>query len=535
MKAKKWPVAGMDIDEKSVDGVLIKVFASRPHSLHTLLQETVSAYPEKEALVCGDERLTYQEFGRRVDRVSSTLQGICGLEKGDRAALLFTNTLEFCICYFAVTQIGAICQPLNYRLSEKEMLYQLTDTGAKVLILEDAYRKLIQSILPELKDLEHVFVTGGEVPQGFSAYDELENTASHGFEAVSIDEEDIASIMYTSGTTGRPKGAMLSHRNLICNAISFACIAEVGPDTKQIILTPLFHASALHSQLITSVLKGGNCVIMKEFKTRESLDLMAEEKVNLVVAVPTMYWFWVNEPDLQKYDLSSVEYTISGAAPAAPELIKRLSIEFPSSKFINAGGQTESTSCTFALPPADALRKAGSIGWATPPNDIIVVTPRGEECDYNESGELWFKGPAIARGYWNNPEGTQETFTDGWVHTGDLGKVDEEGYLYLLDRKKDMIIRGGENIYCIEVENALYAHPKVLEAAVVGVPDKIFGEQVKAVLVLKPGETATEDEIREFCMNEVADYKVPKYLEFREMLPRNPGGKVVKSLLRKAT
>jgi len=532
MKAKSWPTAGLNITEKIIDGVPIQVYADRPLSLREVLRSAVSKAPNKVALIYQNQQLTYRDFGQRIDRVSTALQKLCGVQKGDRVAILFTNTIEFCVCYFAITQIGAVCLPVNYRLSSQEMDYQLKDTGAEVLIFEEIYWDRVQPILGQIPQLKHVFIRGAKIPAGVRNYEDLEGWGQTSFAEAPINEEDLASIMYTSGTTGRPKGAMICHRNLICNAITASYIMNVTPETKQIILTPLFHASALHTQLMSSVIKVGTSVIMKEFKTKESLELMAKEKVTLVIGVPTMYWFWSTHPDFDQYDLSSIEYTISGAAPAAPELIKLLAEKFPRSKFINAGGQTESTSFTFALHPSDALKKLGSIGWAAPCNEIIVVDEKGNEKPLNESGELWFKGPAVCKGYWNNPEGTRETFTNGWLHTGDIGKVDEDGYLYLLDRKKDMIIRGGENIYCIEVENVLYSHPKVLEAAVVGVPDKIFGEQVKAVLVLKPGEVSTEEEIREFCLKHLADYKVPKYVQFVEALPRNPGGKVMKSLLR---
>jgi len=532
MKVKAWSTENIKISEKIIDGTPIKVFDDRPRSLGEVLSTTAARYPDNEAIVYLNERLTYRVFAQRVDTVSAALQDLCNIRKGDRVALLFTNTLEFCICFFAVTRIGAICQPMNYRLTGDEMKYQLNDTEAKVLIMEEIYLDVIQKVLPGLDHMKDVFVTGSEVPDGFRSYGELERHSNAAPGKIAVDEEDIASIVYTSGTTGRPKGAIICHRNLICNSISFSCIAQVTSRTKQMVLTPLFHASALHSQLITSVLQGGTCVIMKEFKTKESLALMASEKINLVVAVPTMYWFWINDPDLKKFDLTSIECALSGAAPAAPELIKRISEEFPLARFINAGGQTESTSCTFALPPEDALAKAGSIGWATPPNEIMVVNWDGKECELDETGELWFRGPAVCKGYWKNPQATRDTFTDGWVHTGDVGKVDADGYLYLLDRMKDMIIRGGENIYCIEVENVLCSHPKVLEAAVVGVPDKIYGEQVKAALVLKPGEKVDDADIREFCSKHLADYKVPKFIQVIDMLPRNAGGKVIKARLR---
>jgi long-chain acyl-CoA synthetase len=531
MIVKGWPTTGLNITEKIIDGIPIKVYADRLPSLREVLQRAVSTAPDKTALSFQGYNMTYREFGERAARVSGALQRLCGIGKGDRVALLFSNTLEFCICYFAVTQIGAVCLPVNYRLSSEEMAYQLQDTGARVLVFEDIYRETVLPILPRLEKIEKVFMTGLEVPDGLSRYRELEAGEAR-FEEVPIDEEDLASIMYTSGTTGRPKGAMICHRNLICNGMTAANVMKVVPETRQMILTPLFHASALHSQLISLVLTASSGVVMKEFKTKESLELMDREKITILVAVPTMYWFWVTYPEFDRYDLSSIELTISGAAPAAPELIKLMAEKFPRSRFINGGGQTESTSFTFALPPEAALTKLGSVGWAAPCNEIIVVNDQGQEQPVNEMGELWFKGPAVCKGYWNKPEQTKETITNGWLHTGDVGKVDEDGFLYLLDRKKDMIIRGGENIYCIEVENALYSHPKVLEAAVVGVPDKMFGEQVKAVLVLKPGETATAEEIREFCFKHLADYKVPKFVTFMEALPRNPGGKVVKAKLR---
>ena len=241
-----------------------------------------------------------------------SLQNFCGVKKGDRVALLFSNTLEFCICYFAIVQIGAVCLPLNYRLSGQEMEYQLKDTEPRVLIFEDIYRETVLPILPALDKLEKMFITGQDIPEGLYGYNELEKGSETHFQEVPIDEEDLASIMYTSGTTGRPKGVMLCHRNLICNGMIAAHIMQVTPKTKQMILTPLFHASALHSQFISSILMVGTSVIMKEFKTKDSLELMARERVTLLIAVPTMYWFWVTYPEIDHYHLASIELTLSG-------------------------------------------------------------------------------------------------------------------------------------------------------------------------------------------------------------------------------
>ena len=532
MKAGSWSEEGLNIISKTIGDTQINVYSDRPLSLGEMLQRTAAQYPDRTALIYDQNSITYGEFSSLANKLSSALQLQHDVQKGDRVAILFTNTIEFCVCFFAVAQIGAICQPLNYRLSPDEMVYQLNDTGASALIFESIYMDQINRFRDRLDSLKKLFIAGDATDKNIPDINELMEWKGKDYLPVEIDEEDVAAIMYTSGTTGKPKGAMLCHRNLICNAMSAAYVMEIESDTKQLILTPLFHASALYSQLMTSVLKGGTIVIMKAFKTRESLELMAREKVNLVIAVPTMYWFWANLEDFDQYDFSSLKYTISGAAPAAPELIKRLSVMFPNSKFINAGGMTEAGSFTFALPPKAALKKLGSIGWSTPCMEIKVARENGEPAVANETGEFLYKGASVFKGYWNMPEATEASFTDGWFHTGDLGKFDDDGYLYIMDRKKDMIIRGGENIYCVELENALYAHPKILEAAVCGVPDKIFGEKVKAVIVPKAGVELTEEEVKSFCKEHLADYKVPEFYAFVKELPRTPTGKVIKSKLK---
>jgi acyl-CoA synthetase (AMP-forming)/AMP-acid ligase II len=279
---------------------------------------------------------------------------------------------------------------------------------------------------------------------------------------------------------------------------------------------------------------GGKSVIMKTFKVDEAMAIIEKESITSVVAVPTIYWLMLVSPSFKKYNLTSLRTICYGGAAASPELIVQLSKEFPKAKLINAGGLTEGTSGQYALPAEDGLRKAGAVGLPMPCTELRVVGEHGEDLPPGQVGEMILKGPGICKGYWKKPEATAKSFKDGWLYTGDLAKIDEEGYVWLVDRKTDMIIRGGENIYSIEVENILYFHPKVLEAAVVGVPDKIFGEEVKAFLYLKEGESADEEEIRDHCRKYLADYKVPKYIEFlKEPLPRNPGGKVIKAALRK--
>jgi len=531
MRVKNWPTDEMEMEEAIVGGIKMRINRHRPRSLREILRRTATRYPEKEAVIFEELRLTYKEICSRIDRVSAGLLSR-GFKKKDRIGLLFSNTIEFVYSYFAICQMGAIAVPLNYRLSPEELAYQLGNTGAKGLILEEEYWPAFHPVRDRLNELKSVFLVGDVEGKEVSPFFDLLDHEGDKFPEPHLDEEDIASIMFTSGTTGRPKGVMLSHRNLITNAINSAQTIPMSHDTKRLIIMPLFHAAALHCQLIPTFLLGSTAVILKKYGTKASLEIMVREKINFVMGVPTVFWFWVTYPELDQYDLSGIESLSTGGAPSPPELIIELFNKFPNAKFSNAGGMTESTSTTFALPPELALTKLGSVGLAVPTMDIRTVDEKGRDVGVNEAGELWYKGPAVCMGYWNNEKAWSETFTDGWLHSGDIGKVDEDGFLWLLDRAKDMIIRGGENIYCIEVENALYRNPKISEAAVVGVPDRIFGEKVKAFLVLREGEEATAEEIQDFCSSHLADYKIPEFIEFVGELPRNPSGKVEKKKLR---
>jgi long-chain acyl-CoA synthetase len=531
MWVKDWPAEGMDIEEATIGGVRMRINADRPRSLREVLRKVSALYPDKEAVIYEELRLTYKEIFSRINRISAALLKM-GFEKGDRIGLLFSNTIEFVYSYFAICQMGAIAVPLNYRLSSEELEYQLSNTEAKGLILEEGYWTTFAPIRDKLRELDWVFLVGDVERKGVRSFSKLIQWGEETFPEPDINEEDIASIMFTSGTTGRPKGVMLSHRNLITNGMNASHAMLMNHDSKQLIITPFFHASALHAQLIPNVLLGSTAVILKRYSTKASLEIMANEKINFLVAVPTIYWFWVTYTELHKFDLSSMKVAITGGAPASTELITRFYREFPNTKFINAGGMTECTSGAWGVPAEFMFKKLGSVGFAFPCVDVRTVSEDGRDVGVNEPGDLWYRGPAVCMGYWNNEKAWAESFSDGWLHSGDIGKVDEDGFLWLLDRAKDMIIRAGENIYCIEVENALYQDPKIAEAAVVGVPDKIFGEKVKAFLVLHEGEKATAEEIREFCLTRLADYKVPEYIEFVSELPRNPSGKVEKQKLR---
>jgi len=478
-------------------------------------------------------RWSYWELSQRVNRAAFSLRERYGIHKGDRVAVVLNNCPEFVVLYLAVTSVGGVFVPLNARLKSQELLPQILKAKPRVLVAgEDTWGEL-EPILGQLRGVERIFTQGAHGPATEPLEALTEGTEAPQFPLAQLQEEDLSSIIFTSGTTGTPKGVMITHRNVVNTAQACAKVFGSTSWDVDLIMVPLFHVTGLHTQLCKSLYLGSTTVLMREFKAHKALELIERERVTLSISVPTIYWLMLLCPDFPRRDLGSFRTIVYGGAPCPPELIVRLQEAFPGASLINAGGLTEGTSLQYALPPQDALRKAGSVGFPTPCTEAMIVDETGLQLGPGEVGELLLKGAGIARGYWEDPLETAKTFKGGWLHTGDLARVDQEGYLWLMDRKKDMIIRAGENIYSVEVENVLYAFPKTLEAAVVGVPDAIFGEQVKAYVVLKQGELATEGEIRDFCSRHLADYKVPRFVEIlREPLPRNPGGKVRKDLLR---
>ena len=525
------------IETKTVFGRQVKVFADRPHTINEMLETTVSRFPDKEAVIDGNVRLTYRELQKKVETVAANLSKSFQIEKGDRIALLLQNCLEFVLLVFASAKLGAIIVPLNTRLQEKELAFMLGHSGSKLLITDKDSQQKISSLLrhEELETLEHVLLKDADSLQSLGdrwlPYRLLEEPNQ--LDAFpKNDEEDPLFIMYTSGTTGVPKGAIGSHIGVIHSAMNYKMVMETNHHAKTLIAVPLFHVTGLIGQLMHMVLIGGTNVLMSRYQTEPFIRTIVKEKITSLFNVPTIYVMMMSHPLFHQYEYPYVKTIAYGGAPMPNETIRQLRKYFPNAVLHNAYGATETSSPTTIMPRKYPDSKIDSVGLPVPVADVKVVNEQMEECPVNEAGELLIKGPMVVEGYWNNPEANRSSFVDGYWKSGDMARIDEDGYVYIMDRKKDMINRGGEKIFSVEVENALYNHPAVLEAAVVGIPDPIFGEQVKAFVVMKEDMNVSEEEIKTFLAERLADYKVPKEVEFIRELPRNPGGKVMKGQLK---
>ena len=523
-----------------------------------LLENTYKQFPNNEAIIFYDKKMTYAELYQSALWFAGALQEL-GVKKGDRVALLLPNCPAYPIAYYAIAKIGGIVAQFNPLYTERELEKLIEDSGAKVAITLDvlAYkfnelaaskkidaliiaklRKFLPFPLNLLAPLKTLKEPKFKAPSGFPVYDFSSMIAKRLLpKPVEIDpKEDVAVFQYTGGTTGLAKAAMLTHSNVVCNTIqtaSWAYMAERGKEVVMCVL-PFFHVYGMTVGMNVGIFLGGKLVLEPRFEVERVVKLIEKYRVTLFPGVPTIYVAinkYVSESS-KKVDLSSVKFCLSGGAPLPVEVAERFE-ELTGGKLREGYGLSESSPVTHANLP-DAPPRKGSIGIPIPDTLAKVVDPAtGEELPVGEPGELCIKGPQVMKGYWNRPEETKAALDeDGWLHTGDIAYMDEDGYFYIVDRKKDMIIAGGYNIYPREVEEVLYQHPKVLECAVIGVPDEYRGETVKAFIVLKPGEVATEQEIIEFCKKNLAAYKVPKLVEFVEELPKSAVGKVLRRILR---
>ena len=508
------------------------------------LKKALDLYPEKIAVIDGQHKYTYHQIGERVAGLARFFQNR-GIQPEDRISILEVNSYAFLETYYAAAGIGAILNPLNYRLAAREVAYILKDAGSRWLIAATRFADVVRGALQEDLPLDGILWIG-QTPQVSGRiqsqnYEDAVSAHAGILQTESIDESRVAHLYYTSGTTGRPKGVMLTHKNVCSHALM--TISELKLEDTDVWghVAPMFHlADAWATFAVTWV--GGRHVMIGQFEAETVMAAIEKQQITLSNLIPTMLNLMIKHPRVTEYDFSSLRQILSGGAPIAPELVKSI-METLGCDYIQTYGMTETSPyLTFsilkdhlkALPPDAQLKYKSKTGRPAIGVELKVVDEQGVPiaADEQQVGEIWVQGDTITPGYWNQPEETARAFTGGWLRTGDLATLDAEGYVNIVDRKKDMIVTGGENVYSTEVENVLYMHPKILEAAVFGVPDDRWGETVNAAVVLKAGETASEDEIISFCKEHQASYKAPKAIHFLDELPKTGSGKIYKKGLR---
>ncbi|BCJ85477.1 class I adenylate-forming enzyme family protein [Effusibacillus dendaii] len=520
------------IAEETVNGVRLKVYKNRPHTLCETLKNSARRFPDKIALVHGDQRITYAELQQQVYNMAYQLIHQYGVQKGDRVALLLMNGIPFVVGLYAALQIGAIAVPLNTKLKTQELEYMLQNSGAKLLITNEEWWPNVLPIIDQIP-AERIFVTSEHPPQGALPYSQLVAENAPFLVEEALHEHDPALIMYTSGTTGRPKGAVNTHFNLIHSAINYELCYGLSSDDSTVVAVPLFHITGLAGQLVPFIYLGGKIALMPMFKADQFLQILQDEQITHVIAAPTVYVMTLMQPDYKQYNTENFRVGGFGGAPMPAETVKALMDWNPNLELHNTYGLTETTSPATVMPHQYQLEKISSVGIPVPVAEAKIVDPVSrEQLNPGEVGELVLKGPMVVPYYWQNEEATQKAMVDGWFATGDLAAMDPEGFVYVMDRIKDMINRGGEKVYSVEVEDVIYSNPNVMEAAVVGVPDSVYGEVVKACVVPRPGASLSAEEIKQWVAERLAKYKVPVYVEIMDLLPRNPNGKVLKTELR---
>jgi fatty-acyl-CoA synthase len=497
-----------------------------------VLKQNAESFPDKECLIGLGKRFTYRQLDQRVDSLAQGLMDL-GLGKGDIVAVLLYNCCEYMEITFAVNRIGAVWLPLNFRLAGEEFHYILENAGAKGLITEPEFVPVISSIRKDLPELKHYFLLGTDVPKGWIDYDQLVD-ANRGScpSPADVEMDDLHRLMYTSGTTAHPKGVMITYGNLYWKNFAHILYFKLTEADRTLVVGPFYHVGGMDLPGTGTLHAGGSLVILRRFDPVEVLQAIDQERVTNLWLSPAMTIMLFQEPTFDQYDVSSVRFVIDGGEKMPVTLIKQFTERFPNAWFADAYGLTETVSGDTFLAKDKMVDKIGSVGKPCPHLLVRVVDESGQDVPPNGMGEIVLKGPKVFKAYWKNPEATAAAIKEGWFHTGDIGTLDEDGFLYIMDRKKDIIISGGENIASPEVERVIYELPAVLETAVVGIPHPKWTEVPKAYVALKPGASLTAEEVVAHCTKKLAKFKVPKEVEFIEQLPRNPSGKVLKRELR---
>lgn len=497
-----------------------------------VLEGNVEKFPDKEAVIFEGRRLTYKQLGERVDGLAQGLRQL-GLKRGDIVAILLLNCSEYLEVTFAVNKLGGVWLPMNYRLAGPEVTYILNHSEAKMLISEKEFELLIQGIRKDIPGVQKFIGVGKEVPAGWESYDGLvERNKGVNVPHALVELDDLHRLMYTSGTTAHPKGVMITYGNLYWKNIGHIIMFDIKPEDKTLVVGPLYHVGGMDLTATGTLNAGGSVVILRRFDSLPVLQAIQKERPTNAWFAPTMVNALFQEPTFDRYDVSSIRFIIDGGEKMPMPLITQTKKKFPKAWFADAYGLTETVSGDTFLAKDQMIAKIGSVGKPVFQLRVRIVDDEDRDVPPNTLGEIVLRGPKVFKGYWKNPQATAEAIKNGWFHTGDIGTLDEEGYLYIVDRKKDVIISGGENIASLEVERVIYELPQVLETAVVGLPHPKWQEIPKAFVVLKKGEKLTAEAIMAHCSEKLAKFKVPKEVEFIDMLPRNPSGKILKRELR---
>ncbi|MFX1500982.1 MAG: class I adenylate-forming enzyme family protein [Promethearchaeota archaeon] len=502
-------------------------------NLRELVENQAKKNRDKIFLYWKDIAISYSQLNELTNKVANLLYNL-GIRKGDKVSIYLPNMPEYIYLYLGIPKIGAITGPVNALFKPREVKFVVGHSEAKAIITIPTFMDLINQIKGELPNLENIIVIGESI-KGTLKFEELmEKASSNPPPKVKIKEkEDPAAILYTSGTTGFPKGVLQTHFNIRRNAEMIRDFMDVKEYFRFMLILPLFHVNAQIVTVIAPLTIGASCILTPGFSAQTHWETVAKYRASTFSCVPTILSILLRMPH-ENLDLSSLEFVICGAAPLPVEVFKEFEKTF-NCKIVEGYGLTEGT-CASSVNPlpteTEDRRKVGSIGVPLPGNEMKIVNEDGKDVPPNTKGEIVVKGDNVMKEYYKNPEANAETLKDGWLYTGDIGYMDEDGFFYITDRKKDMIIRGGENIYPREIEEVIYSHPAVSLGTVIGVRDEIYGELPKAFIVLKEGKIVTEEEILDYCKKNLADFKVPKYVEFRDDLPKTPTGKIMKQLLR---
>lgn len=520
-------------DEAHFGDRRVRCYADRPRRLHTLLEQAVARAGDFDALVAADgTRLTWCELDARAAQLAAGLWSL-GLRPGDRVLMLLGNRPSFVIALFAITRLGAIAVPQSVRSAPPEVDYVVGQCGACAAIADAALAGHLPAGVRH-RILDGDPSAGGPWPAEAIAFDTLLSPGTLPPPVAEVDEEDAAVILYTSGTTGRPKGAMLTHLNLVHSVMHYEACMSLGPGDRSVVAVPLSHVTGLVAQALAMARCAGTIVLLDGFKAEAFLRLAERERMTHTVMVPAMYQLCLMHPEAARFDLSAWRVGAYGGAPMAPATIAAAAGQWPGLTLMNAYGATETTSPATIMPPGWTPRRPGAVGIAVPCGELRVVDAGGRVLPPGETGEILIRGPMVVRGYWDDPQATAQSITDGWWHSGDLGRLDEDGFLEVLDRVKDVIIRGGYKVFSSEVEAVLAQHPAVVESATVGYACPVLGERVQAFVTLRePPSADSAASLSEHCAARLADYKVPERWSLgTDPLPRNANGKLMKRPLR---